>query len=92
MTSRAQTQGSKGKGHIKGVGVWCNTCGTYMHVRCSGLPDHYEGFICQYCSEVQPAPPEPPNNPEYNSSSDPTVVPNTFEQPDHPTLPNDTIP
>ena len=47
-----QTHCSICRGHLKGGGIWCFECGTYMHVKCSGLAirsQHSPGFTCQSC-------------------------------------------
>ena len=47
-----QTHCSICRGHLKGGGIWCFECGTYMHVKCSGLASrsqHSPGFTCQSC-------------------------------------------
>ena len=47
-----QTHCSICRGHLKGGCIWCFECGTYMHVKCSGLASrsqHSPGFTCQSC-------------------------------------------
>ena len=53
MSRPVQTHCSKCSGHLRGGGVWCFSCGTYMHVRCSGLSnarEHHDAFVCQTCT------------------------------------------
>ena len=52
--SDTQTPCSKCSIHLRGGGVWCYGCGTYMHIKCSGLStknDHHPNFICKHCSQ-----------------------------------------
>ena len=52
--SDTQTHCSKCSIHFRGAGIWCYGCGTYMHIKCSGLStknDHHPNFICKHCSE-----------------------------------------
>ena len=60
-----QTHCSICNGHLKRGGVWCYSCGTYLHVGCSGLKssrDHYEGFICPKCKSANANPSAAPEN------------------------------
>ena len=41
--------------HLWGGGIWCYGCGTYMHIKCSGLStknDHHLNSICKHCGET----------------------------------------
>ena len=52
--SDTQTHCSKCSIHLRGGGIWCYGCGTYMHIKCSGLStknDHHPNFICKHCSQ-----------------------------------------
>ena len=54
--SDTQTHCFKCSIHLRGGGVWCYSCDTYMNIICSGLStktDHHPNFICKLCSEFQ---------------------------------------
>ena len=47
--------------HLRGGRVWCYRCGTYMHIKCSGLSTksaHYSNFIFKHYSERTRSDPE----------------------------------
>ena len=51
-----QTHCSKCLKPLKKTGIWCYSCGTYMHVQCSRLRyarEHHHNFECENCPSAR---------------------------------------